>query len=51
MRKGEDFSSYQARILEKAQKLLEAASALDLTIAEFEEVCDTAKLLAEDRKL
>ena len=51
MRKGEDFVSYQTRILKKAQKLLEAASALDLTIAEFKEVCDLAKTLAEDKKL
>ncbi|HJB43122.1 MAG TPA: hypothetical protein H9945_11565 [Candidatus Gemmiger avicola] len=48
MRKGEHFEEYQSRIKKEAQRLVEAAAGRGLTVAEFKEACDQAKVEIEE---
>ena len=47
MRKGERFDEYKRRMKKEAQRLVEAAAGRGLTVAEFKEACDQAKVEIE----
>lgn len=47
MRNGEHLDEYRARIKEIAQQMVQAAAGRELTVAEFKDACDQAKVEVE----